>query len=81
MGILRNTMQLVGQAVKPQNYMPLQHGRNLTEMPDTLILDNSGRVKVDYSNKQVRQRIRKVLADLKDFQLQEEGGPAARHKG
>ena len=69
MKVLQTSANLIRQGFNPKNYMPLDDVRIRTEMPDTLILDDSGRVKVDYGNEEVRRRIHKVLSDLKEFQL------------
>lgn len=70
MGILKATAGLVMMVAKPSNYYaPIDRTQNLTQMPDTLILDNRGRVKVNYSNEDVRRRISKTLSDLKEFQI------------
>lgn len=70
MSVLKKAFGLVKQIVNPKNYVLLDDTQNRTEI-DTLILDNSGRVKVDYSNKDVRRRVRVVLSDLKKFQSTE----------
>ena len=74
MMFFRNAIYLIRQVFNPENYMPLHDVQSRTEMPDTLILDDSGRVKVDYGNIEVRRRIREVLCDLKKFQPTETVG-------
>lgn len=68
MSILKTAVGLVRQIANPKNYAPLDDAQTRTEMPDTLILDDSGRVKVDYSNEEVQRRVRIVLSDLQKFQ-------------
>ena len=67
MKVLQISANLIRPVFNPKNYMPLDDVQSRTEMPDTLILDDSGRVKVDYGNEEVRRRIHKVLSDLKEF--------------
>lgn len=74
MMFFRNAIYLIRQVFNPENYMPLDDVQSRTEMPDTLILDDSGRVKVDYGNIEVRRRIGEVLCDLKKFQPNETVG-------
>lgn len=76
MSVLKRAFGLVKQIANPKNYVLFDDIQNRTEI-DTLILDSSGRVKVDYSNEDVRRRVRVVLSDLKKFQLTETAG--SRH--
>lgn len=68
MSVLKTAFGLVKQVVNPKNYTALDDAKNRTTMPDTLTLDASGRVKVDYRNEKVRRRVRTVFSDLQKFQ-------------
>lgn len=70
MSVLKTAFGLVKQIANPKNYGLFDDTQNRTEI-DTLILDSSGRVKVDYGNEDVRRRVHEVLSDFKKFQLTE----------
>lgn len=70
MSVLKKTFTLTKQVISPKNYMPVESTQNLTEMPDTLVLDDNGWVRVNYRDSKVQSRINKVLSDFREVPVQ-----------